>query len=238
MKLFVIVPTYNEKENISDLVGDILGLEIKDTETGIIIVDDNSPDGTGEIADSLAAADPAVCVIHREGKLGLGTAYIAGMRLALEKKGDCIMTMDADFSHNPSYIPDIIKAMGSSDIVIGSRYVSGGGTRHWGLKRIILSKTANLIAKLMLKFEANDCTAGFRCYRRAVLEAVNLDNIFSNGYSFLVEMLYRCRSKNFRVGEVPIIFVDRTRGKSKISRKEIYKAMLTLVKLRFGGFLS
>ena len=230
MKTAVIIPTYNEKENIRILIGELLALPLP-LET--IIVDDNSPDGTGEIADELAKTHPQVHVIHRPRKLGLGTAHIAGFKKALEMGMDCVLTMDADFSHHPRYIPALVEKCKEADLVIGSRYVRGGGTLYCTLPRRILSWGANAFAKTVLWLHARDCTAGFRCYRREVLESISLDEIFSNGYSFLIEMLYRCQQQGWRIAEVPIIFENRRRGASKISRQEILRAMYTV--LRLGG---
>jgi dolichol-phosphate mannosyltransferase len=225
----VIVPTYNEAENIRLLAVDILSLPVA---VDILVVDDHSPDGTGEIADALAARHPTVHVLHREGKLGLGTAYIAGFKYALAHGYDRIMTMDADFSHHPRHIPAVIeKSQAEADLVIGSRYVRGGGTQGCTLPRKVLSWGANTFAKVMLGLQAMDCTAGFRCYRREVLESIDLDAIFSDGYSFLIEMLYRCQRLGWRVGEVPILFENRKRGASKISRREILKALYTVLHL-------
>lgn len=229
MTTAVIIPTYNERENLPDLVRHILALP---DPLRIIIVDDASPDGTGVVADELAARHACLHVLHRAGKLGLGTAYVAGFKRAFELGVDCVMTMDADFSHHPRYIPDILRAAEEVDIVIGSRYVPGGGTRHWGWQRVMLSWGANTFARIVLGLRAHDCTAGFRCYRRAVLESIDLDRILSNGYSFLLELLYACQSQGWRIGEVPILFADRQRGASKISRQEIFKALYTVLRLR------
>lgn len=229
LKPIVVVPTYNEAENICLLVTDILTLPLS---IDVVVVDDNSPDGTGQIAQELAAHNAAVHVVHREGKLGLGTAYVAGFKYALARDYDRIMTMDADFSHHPQYIPAMIeKSQFEADVVIGSRYVRGGGTRGCALPRKVLSWGANAFAKVVLGLRAMDCTAGFRCYRREVLEAIELDAIFSNGYSFLIEMLYKCQRQGCLVGEVPIIFENRRRGASKISRREIFKALETVLRL-------
>lgn len=228
----VVVPTYNEIENIERLVSQILGLGL---DLHVIIVDDNSPDGTGVVADGLVAASAQVQVIHRKGKLGLGTAYVAGFKKALADDAPFIMSMDADFSHNPAYIPAMVELSRSRDVVIGSRYVKGGGTRDCTRPRRLLSEGANLFAKTVLGLKAKDCTAGFRCYRRHVLESIELDTIFSSGYSFLVEMLYRCHVRGYSVGEVPIIFQNRLRGASKISRMEIIKAIYTVLRLRWQG---
>jgi dolichol-phosphate mannosyltransferase len=228
VKTAVIIPTYNESDNIITLVEEIVGLEAV---AHIIIVDDNSPDGTGQIADELAKQHHEVHVIHRPGKLGLGTAYIAGFKFALTLPTDCIMTMDADFSHHPRYIPSLIAQTRGYDLSIGSRYVDGGGAVNCNLWRRFLSRMSNTVACLTLGLQASDCTAGFRCYRRQVLEAIDLDSIFSSGYSFLVEMLYKCQQLEYRVGEVPIIFENRQQGASKISRSEIWKAAHTVLRL-------
>ncbi len=230
MKLSVIVPTYNEKENLEPLVDALLALPVS---VQVIVVDDNSPDGTGEIGERLASENPGrIRVVHREGKLGLGTAYIAGMYAALEDGSDLIMTMDADFSHPPRSIPAMVdKIEEGYDLVIGSRYVPGGATIQCSLPRKLLSWGANAIARTLLGLHAHDVTAGFRCYRREVLESIALDRVFSNGYSFLTEMLYKVRQKGWRVGEVPIVFHNRQQGDSKISRNEIIKALYTVFRL-------
>jgi glycosyltransferase involved in cell wall biosynthesis len=229
LKSIVIVPTYNEAENIRLLAADLLALS---TPTDVVVVDDNSPDGTGQIADELSALHPSIHAIHRPGKLGLGTAYIAGFKMGLANGYDRILTMDADFSHHPRFIPDMLdRCQAGADLVIGSRYVSGGGTAGCTLPRKVLSWGANAVAKTALGLEAMDCTAGFRCYRRQVLESINLDAIRSNGYSFLVEMLYRCQRRGWRVAEVPILFENRRRGASKISKQEVFKAMQTVYRL-------
>jgi glycosyltransferase involved in cell wall biosynthesis len=228
----VIIPTYNERENIAALVEEIVALGLG---SGVIIVDDNSPDGTGDLADALALRYPAVQVIHRPGKLGLGTAHIVGMKRALAQDVSHVVTMDADFSHHPRYIPDLLALMPAFDLVIGSRYVPGGGTLCCSVARRALSRGANRFARGMLRLRASDATAGFRAYRRSVLESIALDGIFSNGYSFLIEMLYRSQQQGWQVGEVPIIFENRQRGASKISRTEILKAMQTVLRLRLEG---
>ncbi len=229
MKPVVIVPTYNEVDNINILLDELLGLPVN---LSVINVDDNSPDGTGEAADDWAARYPdRVQVVHRSGKLGLGTAYIAGFKRAFESDFDRIMTMDADFSHHPRYIPSMLDLSRERDLVIGSRYVPGGGTLDCPWKRKMLSQGANAFAKLMLGLRAKDCTAGFRCYRREVLQAIDLDSIRSNGYSFLIEMIFYVQRRGFSIGEVPIIFEDRRRGASKISQNEIMRALQTVQRL-------
>jgi dolichol-phosphate mannosyltransferase len=197
------------------------------------VVDDNSPDGTGEAADRWAVRHQGrILVVHRPAKLGLGTAYIAGFKKALHEAGaERILTMDADFSHNPRYIPALIAMSRVKHVVIGSRYAPGGGTRNCTRKRIWLSRGANLFARALLGLKARDATAGFRLYRREVLLSIPLEDIFSNGYSFLVEMLFLCQRRGWQIGEVPIIFEDRRKGRTKISRQEIFKAQYTVLRL-------
>jgi len=227
----VVIPTYNEAENIEPLVQQLMALPL---DLRVIVVDDNSPDGTGAILDRLAAEDGRVIPIHRPGKLGLGTAHIAGFKRALADGAGLILSMDADFSHNPRYIPAMVDKMRECDLVIGSRYVPGGGTRFCTLPRKVLSWGANAFARIMLRLRARDCTAGFRCYRREVLERIALDEIFSEGYSFLIEILYCVQRMGYRIGETPIIFENRRRGASKVSKKEIYRALDTVLRLRLG----
>lgn len=231
MHSLVIIPTFNERENIARLIGDLLTLA---QDLHILIVDDNSPDGTGQLVDELATRNERVHVIHRAGKLGLGTAYLAGFRYALDKGFACVLTMDADYSHQPKYVPDLLARSETADLVIGSRYVRGGRAVDSPLARRLLSRGANLFAKTILGLEARDCTAGFRCYRREVLESIKLDSIFSSGYSFLIELLYLVQRKGWRVAEVPIQFIDRREGKSKVSQAEIVKALYTVVRLGIG----
>jgi dolichol-phosphate mannosyltransferase len=225
VKILVVLPTYNEADNIVLLLPELLKLPID-----ICIVDDDSPDGTGRIADEWASKNMRVCVVHRAGKLGLGTAYVAGFQLALARGYDAALTMDADFSHHPKYIPSMIEAAPSADLVIGSRYVGWGEVRYpW--HRRLLSRASNLIARAVLGLTAQDCTAGFRLYRADVLRAMPLGSIFSNGYSFLTETLWHVQRGKFRIVEVPIIFEDRVRGASKISSREIFKGALTVLRL-------
>lgn len=229
-RALVIVPTYNEKENIARLIGRIRS---QPGDIHVLVVDDNSPDGTGALVDGLAAADAGVSVLHRPGKLGLGTAYKAGFAFGLERAYGYICTMDADFSHSPENLPTLLsKASDGYDLVVGSRYVPGGAVEGWPQSRKILSYAANLLAHTVLGVSVRDCTAGFRCYRRQVLERIDLDAIFSSGYSFLIEMAFHVQRAGFVCGEVPITFVNRTEGTSKISKSEIYKACYTLLRLR------
>lgn len=224
----VVIPTYNESDNIPNLVSDILALPIA---AHVIVVDDNSPDGTGRLVEDIATLESRVHAIHRPSKLGLGTAHIAGMRHALSLGLEPIVTMDADFSHHPRYIPSLIQGLERADVMIGSRYVPGGGTKFFSVQRKILSSGANAFVHLLLGLRATDCTAGFRAYRRPVLESLDLDHIFSNGYSFLIEMLFLCHRAGWRISETPIVYEDRRAGKSKISKTEIYKATYTVVRL-------
>jgi dolichol-phosphate mannosyltransferase len=230
-RALVIVPTYNEADNIERLLTEILQ---QPAPLDVVVVDDNSPDGTGRIADTLAQRHGRVSVIHRSAKMGLGTAYIAGFRRALEMGYGYAITMDADFSHNPGYLPALLGLMAHCDLGIGSRYVKGGGSTGCTLPRVILSRGANACAKFVLGLKAHDCTAGFRCYRTEVLRAVELDTIFSSGYSFLVEMVTRCQRRGYRIGETPIIFDNRRLGRSKISRIEILNSFYTIFRLRFA----
>jgi len=236
LQVTVIVPTYNEKENIEALVTQLLALP---TGVRVIVVDDNSPDGTGSIADRLAAeSEGRVRVIHRAGKLGLGTAYIAGFKQALAEGADLICTMDADFSHNPRYIPSLADKIGQGyDLVIGSRYVPGGGVSGCTFDRKLLSWGANAFARTMLGLHAHDTTAGFRCYRSEVLEGMALDEIKASGYSFLIEMLYRVQRRGWKVGEVPIVFENRRLGTSKISQGEVVKALGTVLRLAWARLM-
>ena len=232
IETYLIIPTYNEADNIGELLKQILALPVR---VGVIIVDDNSPDGTGALVEQWSADYPdQVQLIRRSGKLGLGTAYIAGFRKALEEVGAAyVMTMDADFSHNPRYIPAMIELGRTKHVVIGSRYVPHGGTVNWPFFRTLLSSTANFVARQLLGLKAHDTTAGFRLYRRAVLESIPLQSIFSSGYSFLIEMLFLCQRQGWQIGEVPILFEDRRHGTTKISRQEIYRAMYTVFRLFF-----
>ncbi len=224
---YIIIPTYNEADNIDDLLGRLVELP---QSVGIIVVDDNSPDGTGEKADKWAQKFPELIdVVHRQGKLGLGTAYIAGFQKAMMDLGARrIMTMDADFSHKPSYVPAMLALSETKDVVIGSRYVPGGGSRNCTWKRVVLSRVANFVARTLLGLQARDTTAGFRLYHRRVLASIPLGDIFSSGYSFLVEMLFMCQRRGWEIGEVPIIFEDRRKGKTKISRREVLRAQYTV----------
>ena len=228
--VLIIVPTYNEAENIGALLGDILR-ETEPFGANALVVDDNSPDGTGQIVEDMGQENDRVHLLRREGKLGLGTAYLAGLRYAMENGYNLAVTMDADFSHSPTHLPAVIEAAMDADVVIGSRYVEGGGISNWPARRKLLSWGANLMAHIVLRVRARDCTSGFRAYRREVLEGVDLGSIRSDGYSFLIDLITVCERHGARVAESPIHFVDRRGGVSKISKTEIFKAFGTLWRL-------
>ena len=232
MRAIIAIPTYNERENIVNLVQ---AIQSAAPATDILIIDDNSPDGTGQIADEMAARDNTIHVMHRPGKMGLGTAYIAGFHYAIERGYDFVFEMDADFSHNPAYLPRFFELSGDADVVIGSRYVKGGGTPNWSPLRKFISGGGNMFARAMLGIPVHDCTAGYRCYRTAALRALNLDAIHAQGYAFQVEMTYNFWKSGFRIRELPIIFEDRRVGKSKMSRKIFIEAFLWVLRARVTG---
>ena len=231
MKTLIIIPTYNELENLRPLLE---GIFAHAPQTDVLIVDDNSPDGTGKLADEICAEDARVHVMHRTGKLGLGTAYIAGFKYAIAQRYDAAFEMDADFSHDPKYLPDFLKAIEHADLVIGSRYVQDGSTPNWSLLRRIISGGGNIYTRLVLGVPIHDCTAGFRCYRREVLENIGLDNIQAQGYAFQVEMAYRVYKKGYRVVETPIVFMDRRIGTSKMSGNIFVEGFVSVLRLRFS----
>jgi len=230
MKNVVIVPTYNERENLAALVPQILS---QGDDFHVLVVDDNSPDGTGQIADELTAQSPRVHVLHRAGKMGLGKAYVAGFRWALAGGADLIFEMDADFSHDPKVLPRFVQAIQDCDLVLGSRYVAGGGVENWPLTRQLMSKGGSLYARTILGIGVHDLTGGFKCFRRRVLEMIDLDSVETTGYAFQIEMTYRALLHGFRVREIPIWFVDRVQGTSKMSRRVFLEAVLAVWKLRF-----
>lgn len=231
MKTLIIIPTYNEKDNLRPLLKEIFTYA---PTTDVLIVDDNSPDGTGQLADEIHDENPQALVMHRAGKLGLGTAYIAGFKYAIEHGYDAAFEMDADFSHNPQYLPDFLQKIRNAHLVIGSRYISGGGTPDWSLLRRFISGGGNIYTRILLGSKIHDWTAGFRCYRREALEAIDLDSVRSQGYAFQVEMAYRVLRKGFRVEETPIVFKDRRVGTSKMSRKIFIEGFTYVLHARFG----
>lgn len=232
MKITVVIPTYNERDNIEKLSAMILA---QDDRINILFVDDNSPDGTGEIADRLASGNERIKVLHRAGKLGLGSAYREGFKIAIDAEADLIFEMDADFSHDPAMLPLFIAEMGSYDVVIGSRYLNGVSVVNWPIRRLILSYCASVYTRTITGLHLTDCTGGFKCFRRSVLEAIDLSTIKSDGYSFQIEMNYRCFEKGFRIGEIPIIFIDRHAGTSKMSKKIVREAVFMVWKLKLGS---
>ena len=235
LRAVVVVPTYNEIQNIDALLEALLALS---SAVDVLVVDDGSPDGTGARVDEWVGREPRVHVIHRPKKMGLGTAYIAGFTWALSEGYQAILEMDADFSHRPEYVPTLISKAADSDLVIGSRYIPGGGTAGWGLHRRILSEGANLFARAMLGLRVHDCTAGFRCYRAVALRKIDFGSVLAEGYSFQVEMLVRIVKSGGRVAETPIIFEDRRRGSSKISRSEVLRAIGTVLRLARERFFA
>lgn len=231
-RALLIVPTYNEVDNVERVASEFLA-PLPAGE--LLFVDDASPDGTGAVIDRICAADPRVHVLHRAGKLGLGTAYLDGFRWALARDYQLIIEMDADFSHDPRYLPAMVAAAeAGADVVVGSRYVAGGGTRNWGLGRQLISKAGGRYARTVLGLDVHDMTAGFVCYRRAALEQIDLAAIKSNGYSFQIEMKYRAHRAGLRIVEVPIVFEDRRVGQSKMSRAIVAEALWMVWKLRLG----
>ena len=231
MKTLIIIPTYNEYENLSPLLENIFSYV---PQTDILIVDDNSPDGTGELVDRIALTDKRVHIIHRSGKLGLGTAYVTGFKYAIAHNYDAAFEMDADFSHDPQYLPNFLTAIEDADLVIGSRYIPGGATPNWSIIRRLISGCGNIFARLVLGMPIHDCTAGYRCYRREVLERIDLESIESQGYGFQVELAYRVMKGGFRIVETPIVFMDRRVGKSKMSRKIVLEAFTYVLRTRFS----
>lgn len=230
-RALIIFPTYNEAENIEKIVHAVLPL---DPRINVLIVDDNSPDGTGDIADRLVAADSNVNVLHREKKEGLGRAYLAGFKWAIERKYDYIFEMDADFSHGPEYIRDFLREIQNYDVVLGSRYISGVNVINWPMSRLLLSYFANAYTRIVTGLPLRDATGGFKCFRRNVLEALDLDAVTASGYSFQIEMSMRVWKKGFSIKEIPIVFVDRTAGESKMSKKIMREAiwMVWLLRLK------
>ena len=234
-RVLVVVPTYNERENLPQVVPAILG---QDQRVEILVVDDRSPDGTGEIADSIAAANPRVHVLHRDAKQGLGRAYLAGFAWALERSFDFVFEMDADFSHDPANIPRFLDAARDADLVLGSRYASGVNVINWPMSRLLLSWFANKYVRWITRLPLTDSTGGFKCFRREVLAAMPFDRVRSNGYAFQIEMSYRAWKKGFRLKELPIIFTDRVEGHSKMNRRIVWEAIWMVWWLRLQALLG
>jgi len=235
-RALVVIPTYNEAANLPNIVPQVLA---QDPRLDVLVVDDNSPDGTGRMADALAAANPRVHVLHREGKLGLGTAYIRGFRWALERNYDYVFEMDADFSHDPAHLKEFLKAIEGADVVLGSRYLDGRVTVvNWPMGRLLLSYCANIYARRITGLRIWDLTGGFKCFRRRVLETIDLSQVRSNGYAFQIEMSVRAWRKGFKLREIPIVFVDRTEGQSKMNRSIVREAVWMVPRLRLQGWFG
>lgn len=234
--MLVIIPTYNERDNIPNLLQEIFNLNIPHLD--VLIIDDNSPDGTAGVVKELMQENPRIHLIERPGKMGLGTAYITGFKYALEHGYEYIFEMDADLSHDPKEIPNFLEAIKEADLVVGSRYLTGVNVINWPLSRLILSMAASLYTRVITGLKLTDCTGGYKCFRRQVLEAIPLDEVRSNGYSFQIEMNFKAWKRGFRIKEIPIIFTDRTEGQSKMSRKIIVEAIFMVWKLKLRSLLG
>jgi dolichol-phosphate mannosyltransferase len=234
-RILISTATYNERENLAALIQEFQAVL---ADADFLVVDDNSPDGTGKLADELAARDAHIHVLHRQGKLGLGTAILTGARYAMENGYDYFVNVDADFSHHPRYLPAILDGMRTHDVMIGSRYVPGGGSEDWPLSRQLMSRGVNFLVRLLFRIPARDTSGGYRCYRVAKLRQTNLDNLVSRGYSFQQELLYRCRKAGCRIGETPIIFGNRRGGVSKVSPREIVRSIAVILHLGVRAMLG
>jgi dolichol-phosphate mannosyltransferase len=233
LRALVCLPTYNERDNLEPIAAAILEAA---PEVDVLVIDDGSPDGTGELADVIAAREPRVKVLHRPAKEGLGRAYLAGFAWALARKYDLVLEMDADFSHHPKYLPELLRTARQADLVLGSRNVPGGGTVNWGIGRKLLSRGGSFYARTILRLPIRDLTGGFKCFRREVLEAIDLPSVQCSGYAFQIELTYRAIKKGFRVVEVPIVFEDRRVGQSKMSRRIVLEAITKVWFIRRSGF--
>jgi dolichol-phosphate mannosyltransferase len=235
MKILIIIPTYNELENLPTLLPEVLS---KNNGINVLIVDDNSPDGTAAFIENEMKNNNRIHLIKRPSKLGLGTAYIAGFKFALRNGYDFIFEMDADFSHNPKEIPKFLDEIKNSDVVLGSRYINGVNVINWPMRRLLLSSFANFYTRFITGMPVHDATGGYKCFRKEVLQAINLDKVTSNGYAFQIEMTFKAWKKGFKVKEIPIIFVDRVKGKSKMSRKIVREAVTMVWKLRIKSIFG
>jgi len=234
-KAIVVIPTYNECENIEKMIHRLIELY---PNIHILVVDDNSPDGTGKYVENKSKEDDRIHVIHRAGKLGLGTAYVAGFKHVLEKGYDYVIQMDADFSHDPKEVGNLLKAIEENDLVIGSRYIQGVNVINWPMSRLLLSYFASIYTRVITGMPVMDATGGFKCFRSEVLKSINLDKVKSNGYSFQIEMNFKTYKKNFRIKEIPIVFTDRVEGTSKMSKKIVHEAVTMVWKLRIRSILG
>lgn len=234
-KAFVVIPTYNEHDNLQRLIDLVL---MQHQSLHVLVVDDNSPDGTGQLADNLSRVNDRINVLHRPSKMGLGSAYRDGFRYAMELGADFLIEMDADFSHDPAVLPVFLEQIKTHDLVIGSRYLNGISVVNWPLRRLMLSYGANWYTRLVTGLAIMDCTSGFKCFRRSLIEMINLDRICSDGYSFQIEMNFRSAELGVRIVEVPIIFIDRRAGQSKMSKRIVREAVLMVWKLKLGSLLG
>ena len=240
MKFLIVIPTYNEIQNLRGLIESVF--QVVDTKAHlysvsrveVLVVDDNSPDGTGQLAEELKKHEPRISVLHRQEKNGLGKAYVAGFAWGLDKDFDVICEMDADFSHNPVYLPEFWRLLKDYDVVVGSRYVEGGGVRNWGLGRKVISRGGSIYARTILGMPLQDMTGGYNAWRRSVLEKVDISNLRSEGYAFQIELKWRAWKKGFRIKEFPILFEDRFAGKSKMSKRIVIEAMMRVAGMRLG----
>mgnify|MGYP000067781877 FL=1 len=234
-KILVIIPTYNEFENIRKIIPAVLS---QNENIDILVVDDNSPDNTGKYVEEKSRVEPRINIIKRPGKMGLGTAYITGFKYAIDHNYDLVFEMDADFSHDPKDIPAFLEAIKDADLVLGSRYVNGVRVLNWPMRRLLLSYFASIYTRAITLLPVHDTTGGFKCFRIEVLKAIDLDKVKSNGYSFQIEMTYKAFKKNFRIKEIPIVFTDRAKGTSKMSKKIVYEAVFMVWKLRIRSILG
>jgi dolichol-phosphate mannosyltransferase len=235
VRILVSLATYNERDNLAPLLAEV-HKAVPAAEA--LVIDDNSPDGTGQLADELAAGDARLHVLHRPGKLGLGTAILTGMRYAIEHDYDLFVNMDADFSHHPRYLPAMLEGMDRHDVMIGSRYVPGGGSENWPLSRRMMSRGINRLVSLLMRIPARDCSGGYRCYRVSKLREAGLDRVRSRGYSFQQEVLYRCRQAGCKIGETPIIFENRRAGKSKVNVAEAVRSIAMIFRIGVPAFFG
>ena len=234
-RILVSLATYNERDNLASLIAEIRkAAPLAD----LLVIDDNSPDGTGQLADELASANPRLHVLHRPGKLGLGTAILAAMLYAMEHEYDLLVNMDADFSHHPRYLPTVLAGMADHDIMIGSRYVSGGGSENWPLSRRVMSRSINALVSVLMRIPARDCSGAYRCYRVSKLREVRLDRVRSRGYSFQQEVLYRCRLAGCKIGETPIVFDNRRACKSKVNLGEAVRSLAMIFRIGVPAFFG
>lgn len=234
-RLLVSIATYNERENLTPLIEEIHRYA---PHADVLVVDDNSPDGTGKLADELATKDPRIKVMHRAGKLGLGTAILGAMKYAIEQNYDLLQNLDADFSHPPRYLPALLAGMDKYDVMIGSRYIRGGGTENWPLLRLVISRTVNTLVRFLFRMPVQDASGAYRCYRVAKLKLARLEETKSRGYSFQQEVLFRCFQAGCKLGETPIIFENRRHGKSKVNSKEAIRSIMMILGLGLRNFFG